>query len=472
MSFTLIHVVFNILSVVSFLCVFLLFLIYQRVGGNVLLRSCSVMILLMLTAVLIGSAVFNNDMAADGKEYCRYQAFILNYCVISVHGLIACMMFDAWSHVSNWRPRKQKIGQIGRRRAFSPGYIFCSFILPLVPTIILIIITTALYKENPEDGLIQENTYYCYISTNNTFHFLTHTGWIMLYSLIGIFCSVYLLLKTVSTRQKSKKSGRTTHLTLLSIVRVAAATLIYLTITFATIIPIFTDPCPLKSDSPKLSNLTKNPFQNPNLCQGHHTFGDERIYWAYLRCPKLHREFLPCLIGMGFFFMYGFGKHAKKAYIDIYRRCRDCTSIFACIPKRKSTDNQLLEYTHDDNQASQDVTHLDSASYDWDGNMRDWYEPNISGDDVPLHLIDALALPTSWYNYYDTQEPIDESEQTQPEPLVPPISHNLLQFTDLPPHMRIAANNIPIPTQPEYYRDESIDSSIEYRTYFSKSCPY
>lgn len=467
MSFTLTHIVFNILSVVSFLCVFLLFLIYQRVGGNVLLRSCSIMILFMLTAVLVGSAVFDNDMVTNGKEYCKYQAFILNYCIVSVHGLIACMMFDAWSHVSNWRPRKQKIEPAGKRRIFSPGYIFCSFILPLVPTVVLIIITSALYKDSPEAGLIQEHTYYCYINTNNAFHFLTHTGWIMLYSCVGIFCSIYLLLKTIWTRQKSKKSGRTTHLTLLSIVRVAIATIIYITITMSTILPIFVDICPHKAGYPsKLSEITKNPFQNPNLCQISFPFGNELAYWAHIRCPKAYREFLPCLIGIGFFLMYGFGKHAKKAYIDIYRRCRDCTTIFTCIPKQKQLDGHQLDYTHDEIQTLQELQ--ESTSYDWDDSIRDFYESNLSGEDVPLHLIDALALPTALYNYYDTQEPI-QSLELDPEPFPLSISHNLLEFDNLPSHMRIVTGAIPIP---QFIPEPSIDSSIEYRAYFSKSCPY
>ena len=332
MDFELLHVVFNVSTVIAFICVFILFLIYQRVGGNVLLRSCSAMLLIMLTVILIGSAIYENDMSMRGRVYCKSQAVMLNYCHISVHGLIACMMFDAWSHVSNWWPRKQKLSPAGKlKRSFSPSYIFCSFILPLIPTIVLITFASVPpSSESPSDDLIVENTYYCYINihTKNVYHpYLINLGWIILYSGVGIFCSVYLLIKTILTRQKSKKSGRTTHLTMLSIFRVAIATLIYILITLAAVLPLYLVTCPSSSELSKvvINNSTKSPYLNPNLCRDKSfAFGNKLSFWEYMRCPRWYRDFLPCIIGIGFFFMYGFGKHAKKAYVDFYRRYIKC----------------------------------------------------------------------------------------------------------------------------------------------------
>lgn len=526
------QIIFNVFTVVAFLLVFLILLIYQRAGGNVLLRSCSAMLLVMLGLILIGSAVYENDMSTRGQSYCKCQAVMLNYCHISVHGLIACMMFDAWSHVSNWRPRKQKLEPVGKRRAFSPGYIFCSFVLPLVPTVILIIFIFISKDESP----IQEHTYYCHVNIygTNALPYVINLLWIMLYSLVGISCSVYLLVKTIWTRHKSMRSGRTTHLTILSIVRVAIATVSYILITIMAIAPVYTVTCPtLTNYTSRLNDLAKNPYQNPNLCfdmDSNHING--LLYWAFMRCPKWYRDLLPCCIGIGFFLMYGFGKHAKKAYVDIYHRCRDCTVSFTCFFWRRakrspdaprdeawfaSDRGSVIEYPPKSSsnpylmRNNTIETEPVTTQEEWDGNVRDWYDANASsgGEDVGLHLRDALAMSTTIYDYYedypftappDAIFPLDlhpdtldmmqgpdhlaeEGRIAHPLPKPEPLPSNaallsLLQMDQLPVHMRFTGVPIPKPKFKLASSNSQDDMDIENIheiiaiESLSKSCPY
>lgn len=181
---------FNSLLVISIISVLLLLLIYIRVGRNSLLLFCSLVLLVMFGVMLAGS--FQLDLSRS-ERFCYCQGVILNYCFIAIHALIACMMYDAWKHVSNWRPRRPSTTlDKEKKRCCSPGYWIISFGLPVVPTLILIILlyqSTQVPGSRIESKLVQPQAFFCYISGDLIYKISTSTGWFMLFSIPGIFFS-------------------------------------------------------------------------------------------------------------------------------------------------------------------------------------------------------------------------------------------------------------------------------------------
>lgn len=129
-------------------------------------------------------------------------------------------------------------------------------------------------------------------------------------------------------REKSLRRGRTTHLTRLSVVRVALATFIYSTFALASFLPtlLFIDEKWPAADTWSMAELiVGSPREDPLLCSSPVRLNDTRaVFYAYQRCPTVS-SYIPCSIGIGFFLMYGFGKHARKSYIEFYKR-------WSCLP--------------------------------------------------------------------------------------------------------------------------------------------
>lgn len=122
-------------------------------------------------------------------------------------------------------------------------------------------------------------------------------------------------------REKSIKKGRTTHLTWYSIVRVSISTLVYIMVSLSSYLPALiiqpNDPLfPYEHNNVTLNMDITSPYLNTMLCDA--TYHDQRLgYYSSMRCPTA-TSFLPCVVGIGFFIMYGFGKHARRTYAVTY----------------------------------------------------------------------------------------------------------------------------------------------------------
>ncbi len=122
-------------------------------------------------------------------------------------------------------------------------------------------------------------------------------------------------------RERSIRKGRATHLTRYSIVRVAIATFVYSIMCFSSYLPtlIFfsSQPSyPTEHTWPILNMDAASPYYNTIICSNR--FADSRLfYFGSIRCPNV-ASFLPSLVGIAFFVMYGFGKHARRTYTRFF----------------------------------------------------------------------------------------------------------------------------------------------------------
>ena len=329
--------IFNLLCCLSFIAVFIVFLVYIRAEKkNHLLIVSACVVLLILALLLVGSILFIPRIDAH-SDFCHCQGIMLNYFFICIHALICCLMFDTWSRIARWRPRifamqspanaQVAASFVERFKLQIKSYYFLyyvvSFIVPIIPTLVLV------YYDR-QDNIIQPKAFYCYIHGQFLIKFFTSTVFFMLFSVIGMSFAVFVFFKTIWMRQRSLRKGRTTHLSRFSVFRIGASTFLYTMFALSSFLPsmlyfrsdldpaVFLRDAALYPSNFQLNDYSKSPFTNPDLCYSFIT--DKRFfYYADQRCPSFS-SFIPSVLGIVFFCMYGFGKYMRKSFSAFYRR--------------------------------------------------------------------------------------------------------------------------------------------------------
>ncbi|KAM0681867.1 hypothetical protein MDAP_002832 [Mitosporidium daphniae] len=441
------QMVFNGLSMTSLFLTAVIIIIYLSNQKNDLLVFTGIVIFLIQGMMLMSSVFYSKNFSDhecySGSYLCIIQAIFLNYATISLHALVACMMYHTWLQVISWKPSqypspkcvqselhlgissagngfclkqwKQTANSIqfeannnspqstkdGIKEDQNPGgvwknlgksaspycviksfhskdhgkfkkprlgtlnqYLFISFLIPAFPTVLLVffILGWGCHMKT----IVQPFSCFCYISGTFWVKFFTFIGWCLAFSIPGLGFAFHLLYKMLFLREQSIQLGRTTYLTKVSISKIALSTFIYFLCVFSNLIPhIFffpNDPeFPLNTSLlPTLSLSDMNPYANKYLCwwitpcsfkdiqnptqmrqmfinSELSFFQDPRLaYYAYMRCPTIS-SLLPSLLGIVFFLMFGFGKHALSFYLKVFMNvkhafCQAQEAVLKCNP--------------------------------------------------------------------------------------------------------------------------------------------
>lgn len=296
--------VFCFLLGLSTVLVTILFSIYHHQRMNLLLRSCSCIIFTI--NLLIGTGlIYSGGEFSERENFCFVQAVILNYCYLSVQ-----------THCSSLMVNNLLIAlRLRFFRADSPFartwmLILLSHAIPLLPTLFLGSMHPTWDAAEPAgDGHVYPGAFFCTI--DDPVGYLT-AWWHFGVSLPGIFAAWFLLYKIGSSRhtlapKTVSQFGRW------GFMRLALNIALYTGMAIIPWIPSSVDAPPrLRAERPPLNPSIVSPWIQPLFC----AISSDNVALRYeqrIRCPRLS-TFIPPLIGIVLFLIYGFSASARETY--------------------------------------------------------------------------------------------------------------------------------------------------------------
>ncbi len=288
--------IFHGLNVVSLLLVSFLFVIYWMGRRNLLLRSGCV--LCFGTSLMLMWNWSQGDAHTRGGPFCNLQAVILNYAYVALHGHFCFFMVNSCFSALNWSFFGSK-----RPELRTLVFIVAAWMIPMLPTSFAI---WRFYSSRPP--IILARPFYCSVKSPSWPLFRI---WFFLYSGPGLFFSFYLLYRTWRYRQTTLHLSKTTQIDKSELFRLILAIALYLALIGMSLggraggdqkvrirAPNFTIPAP------------NNPYRSPEYC----IRCDPRTEYACaVLCPSA-KSYLPAIVGLCLFAMYGFGAVARKFY--------------------------------------------------------------------------------------------------------------------------------------------------------------
>lgn len=297
------YLFYALLTTSTLLCI-MLFAIYSRYRPNILIKTCCGVVITLNMILFCGEALYGSRLQGH-DDFCFAQAVLANYCYISIHAHVASLMINNCIVALNSR---YDFG-------FARNWISLTicFVVPLLPTIFI-----ALELHNTSIGKYVEIgvyplAFYCAIDDPRG---AVSSLWFVVFAVPGIIAACYVLLRVFNSRKLMlQKAGSQFNRN--DIARLFFSVLIYVVFSIFTFRPLTVN-APRNysvSDLPAPSDV-KSPWEDPAFCY----MVSSNIFINYekrLRCPAV-ATFIPCLIGIVLFIMYGFSSTAKRFYSDTY----------------------------------------------------------------------------------------------------------------------------------------------------------
>lgn len=295
---------FHGLNLVSLSLVSFLFVIYWMGRRNMLLRSGCILCIGISTVLLWNWT--RGGAHVTGGPFCHLQAVMLNYAYVALHGHFCFFMVNSCFSALNWP-------FLGSRRPElrTTLFILAAWLIPMLPTGFAV----WRYLDGTRSPIILARPFYCSVKSPSWPLF---RGWFFLFSGPGLFFSFYLLYRTWRYRRNTLHLSKTTHIDASELFRLVLTILLYL-----VLIGLSLGGSHLRRGlklhvKTALFNVpsTQNPYLNPHYCVS----CDPRTEYACaVLCPTA-KSFLPVVVGVCLFAMYGFGAVARKFYRRLGRR--------------------------------------------------------------------------------------------------------------------------------------------------------
>lgn len=380
--------IFQGLNLVSLLLVIFLFVIYAYGRRNRLLRSGCLMCAAVSLCLLVNWIRF--DTHVFGGAECTLQAVVLNYAYVSLHGHFCFFMVNSCFSALNWSFLGSK-----RPELRTTLFIIAAWLIPLLPTAFAV--WRFLGTNRPP--IILARPFYCAIKSPSWPLF---RSWFFCFSGPGLFCSFYLLFRTWRYRQTTLHLSKTTQIDKSELFRLLLAISLYLLLIALSV------GSSSRWSSEKLAvkvgrfNIAdwENPYRTPQYCI---TCDPSREYSCAVLCPTL-KSYLPVIVGLFLFAMYGFGSVARCFYRRILpfgsqRReqlmCCDSGSRKSSLPQVSMPPRNSLPATLFANSSSSSSS---LSSIFSSGNS----------DSPPSFRIDMSTSSTNRHQHHPTLPSIDE----------------------------------------------------------------
>jgi hypothetical protein len=295
--------IFHALNIFSLLLVAFLFLIYWMGRRNLLLRSGCV--LCFSTSLMLIINWWRGDAHVQGGPLCDLQAVILNYSYVALHGhfcffmVNSCFSALSWSFFGSKRPELRTL-----------LFIIVAWTIPVLPS------SFAIWRflDGTRPPIVLARPFYCSIKSPSwpLFRF-----WFFVYSGPGLFFSFYLLWRTWRYRQNTLNVSKTTQIDKSELFRLVLAIVLYLALIGLSLGGSTRRGQKLNIKAAKF-NLPSdlNPYRTPNYCI---TCDPRTEYSCAVLCPSA-KSYLPVIVGLCLFAMYGFGAVARKFYRRFSRK--------------------------------------------------------------------------------------------------------------------------------------------------------
>ena len=289
--------IFHALNLISFLLVSFLFIIYWMGSRNLLLRSGCILCF-GISLLLMGNWM-RGGAHVHGGPLCDLQAVVLNYAYVALHGHFCFFMVNSCFSALNWPFFGSK-----RPELRTLLFIIAAWMIPVLPT------SFAIWRflDATRPPIILARPFYCSIKSPSwpLFRF-----WFFAYSGPGLFFSFYLLYRTWRYRQNTLNLSKTTQIDKSELFRLVLAILLYLALIGMSLGGSARrgDKLPVRAANFSIAPR-KNPYLHPEYCLS----CDPRTeYSCAVLCPSA-KSYLPVIVGLCLFAMYGFGAVARKFY--------------------------------------------------------------------------------------------------------------------------------------------------------------
>lgn len=289
---------------------------YQRQGQNLLLRSCCFALFLLYGSILVGHIGWEALTLRDDEAFCETQAIILNYVYICIHAHACFMMLSNCYVAMGWKLRIFE-KHVDRESTL----VLMSYAVPM-----LYIAAFAFIRANhPHEVVVRNGLFYCSLSQPR---WTLTIFWFMLYAVPGSILAVYLLVKTWKARQRTLAFGNATQLTLPYLLRLTTSTLVYIVVAWGSFLPL-TIYSILTWNGPPASSIGRE-FELPDAT----VISGPSQGFAQSMAALL--TYLPAILGIALFLMYGFGTHARASYKYF------ADKLLQCRPKRRNSTLPLM----------------------------------------------------------------------------------------------------------------------------------
>lgn len=291
----------------------------------------------------------------DEESFCIVQSILLNYIFIVIQAQMSFMMLNNCCVALRWK----LFGDLEKRVDRISILLVLSFGLPLVPTTLIAL--NALGSEGSLDinqtnsVIIQPSPFFSIISGHKIFWITTL--WHLLFVAIGCTSAIYLLYRAIKSRRALLAAGPS-QMTINNILRLTMATLIYICLTVGSVTLLLQTKLriPPNSIPMDLEMHLRSPWTNPDLCYDE-PLEDANKYFYWTRCPTL-KSFFPIIVGIGLFFMYGFGSPARLVYHGLRIKTRE----YFKPKKRKNSTIPSLYIKDDDDDLTSSSDFIDYNS--------------------------------------------------------------------------------------------------------------
>lgn len=258
---------FYSLNLFSMLLSILVYKIFQEMKQNKLIRSSSVICVVISLVLLMGWPM--EEYHRRNSIYCSLQALILNYCFISTH---AHLCFVMWNNLATATGSKF----LGIKPSALVGLMFfISIAIPFVPTIIILAYSLS------QDSVFTKFFFFCVVDTKVAWS--GYRLWFILFSFPGIIAASILFWKTIHSREQMLKYSNTSQFSKTQLIRMFFAIITYLVASILSVIL-------------GLLNAQMNP-------------DDSKIKFS---------DFMPPSVGFLLFLTYGLGTTALEYYKKVY----------------------------------------------------------------------------------------------------------------------------------------------------------
>ena len=259
---------FYFLTFISMLLSILVYKIFQAMKQNSLIRSSSVICIIISLMLLIGWPL--GEYHKINPIYCSAQALVLNYCFISTHAHLCFVMWNNLATATGWK-------FLGIKPSALVGLMFfISIAIPIVPTIIILA-----YSLTPDAAVFSKFFFFCVIDSSISWS--GYRIWFILFSFPGIVAASILFWKTIHTREQMLKYSNTSQFSKPQLVRMFFAIITYLIASILSVI---------------LGLLSTQMDPDENIIK----FSD----------------FMPPSVGFLIFLTYGLGTTALEYYKNVY----------------------------------------------------------------------------------------------------------------------------------------------------------
>jgi hypothetical protein len=165
------------------------------------------------------------------------------------------------------------------------------------------------------------------------------------------------MYKTINLRSQTLEMTSYSQISRMQVFRLFVAMIIYVFISLGSAIPLLIiDPDRYQHPDNYLgSSALKSPWTNIKLCCPYQDEDERLLYFSRVRCPGT-MSFLPALMGLGVFLMYGFGTPMRHAF----RQMSILTGKFLRRPKRRMS--AIVDDTNTDTEGEYEVQKNQSDS--------------------------------------------------------------------------------------------------------------